>query len=145
MHHALFEVLTGEYADGRPVPPVAGVAEVRRSVQDHLTRLLNARRGSLQHLPDYGLPDIAPVYQGLPYTINDLVDNIRNTILRYEPRLVDVQVKARNVKQGDHILYVDIDARLSSGHEVRFETYFYHGRAAEVRPRRQRERQQEPE
>lgn len=145
MHHALFEVLTGEYADGSPVPPVAGVAEVRRSVQDHLTRLLNARRGSLQHLPDYGLPDIGPVYEGLPYTINDLVDNIRNTILRYEPRLVDVQVRTGDIKKGARVLHVNIDARLSSGHEVRFDTYFYNGRAAEVRPRRQQERQQEPE
>ncbi len=139
MHHALFEVLTGRYADGRSLPPVAGVAEVRRSVQDHLTRLLNARRGSLRHLPDYGLPDIGPVYLGLPNTINDLVENIRTSIVRYEPRLLDVQVRARDVNKGDNVLFIDIDARLVSGHEVRFETYFFRDKAAEVWPRRRRE------
>ncbi|WMO13641.1 hypothetical protein NI376_16555 [Pseudoalteromonas piscicida] len=34
------------------------------SVCKHLTQLLNARRGVLEHLGDYGLPDVEDLYKG---------------------------------------------------------------------------------
>ena len=36
------------------------------SVLDNLQRILNSRAGTLAHLPDYGLPDMGQILQGLP-------------------------------------------------------------------------------
>ncbi len=136
MQHALFEVLAGQYAGGREIDDFPGELDVNTSIQDHLTRLLNARQGSLVHMPDYGLPDIAQLYQSLPYSIDDLVQAIKESILKYEPRLTDVQVSARKMKTGECIMHLDITARLVNGAQVQFETRFLSGGYARVQARR---------
>ena len=40
------------------------------NIREHLTCLLNSRCGSVSHLPDYGLPDLADIYRELPYSTN---------------------------------------------------------------------------
>ena len=138
MHHALFEVLAGQYAGGKEIDPVPGESDLSTSIQDHLTRLLNARQGSLVHMPDYGLPDIALMYQGLPYSLDDLVDAIKRTVLKYEPRLQYVDVSYRTPARGDCVLHVEINARLVTGSKVQFETFFMSGGYARVQARRGR-------
>lgn len=138
MHHALFEVLVGHYAGGREIDPAPGEADLSTSIQDHLTRLLNARQGALVHMPDYGLPDIAQMYQGLPYSLEDLAEAIKRTILKYEPRLQQVDVGYRTPARGDCVLHVEINARLVTGGRVQFETFFLSGGYAEVKARRGR-------
>jgi len=136
MQHALFEVLAGAYANGRQIEPFPGEQDLSTSIQDHLTRLLNARQGSLVHMPDYGLPDIAQLYQSLPYSLDDLAAAIKQSILKYEPRLTNVQVSHRPVNKGDSIIHIDINARLVNGQEVQFETRFLSGGYARVQARR---------
>ena len=38
------------------------------SVCKHINLLLNSHRGVLSHMPDYGLPDVEDIYEGLPYS-----------------------------------------------------------------------------
>jgi type VI secretion system protein len=111
---------------------------LRLSIVDHLTRLLNSRRGALAHLPEHGLPDIAQVYQGLPYSVDELVESIRRTIARFEPRLNRVDVRYEPVDKGNCVLQLEIDAYLGDGERVYFDTYFMSGGYAEVRPTRRR-------
>jgi len=132
MHHALFEILTGEYADGRAISNIPSEHDTMVSIKDHLTRLLNARLGAMQHLPDYGLPDISYMYQKLPYSLDDMVDAIRNSILKYEPRLKQVDVIYKPMSGSDCILHLAVNGRLSSGHYVQFETYFMSGGYARI-------------
>lgn len=63
------------------------------SIQAHLTQLLNTRRGMTPHLHHYGLPDIHTIYYSLPGSLEKLAGEIRETILRYEPRLRKVKVE----------------------------------------------------
>ncbi len=132
MHHALFEILTGKYADGRFISNIPSEYDVTVSIKDHLTRLLNARLGAMEHLPDYGLPDISHMYQKLPYSLDDMVEAIKNSILKYEPRLKQVDVMYKPMSGADCILHLAVNARLPTGHYVQFETYFMSGGYARV-------------
>ncbi|MFV1983380.1 MAG: type VI secretion system baseplate subunit TssE [Thiohalomonadales bacterium] len=132
MHHALFEILTGEYASGRAISNIASNYDITVSIKDHLTRLLNARLGAMEHLPDYGLPDISYMYQKLPYSLDDMVGAIRKSILKYEPRLKQVDVLYKPMSGMDCILHLAVNARLASGQYVQFETYFMSGGYARV-------------
>ena len=63
------------------------------SIQAHLSQLLNTRREMAPHLAHYGLPDIHHVYYSLPYSLNRLAEEIKQTVTHYEPRLREVEVK----------------------------------------------------
>jgi type VI secretion system protein len=134
MQHALFEVLTGCYSNGLPIEPIARASDLQMSIMDHLTRLLNARQGCMVHDPEYGLPDIGRIYQGLPYTVSELVDVIRKAILKYEPRLLRVEVNYQPIKTDDCVLHLEVAARLQNGDFVSYDTYFLSGGHAEVKP-----------
>ncbi len=140
MHHTLFEIMTGRYADGTPVPERVDLGTVSNSIRDHLGRLLNARQGTLKHLPDYGLPDIAQIFHGLPYSVDELVAAIREGILRYEPRLRQVEVRNAPRVKGDAILRLEVIGTLHSGESVLFETVFLSEGQATVKALRQRTR-----
>lgn len=132
MHHALFEILTGEYLNGQAISPIPSGYDITVSIKDHLSRLLNARLGAMEHLPDYGLPDISHMYQKLPYSLDDMVNAIRKSILKYEPRLKQVDVHYNPMSGADCILHLAVNARLTSGEYVQFETYFMSGGYARV-------------
>jgi type VI secretion system protein len=40
--------------------------QVILSVLDNIQHILNARAGTISHLPDYGLPDMTKILQGMP-------------------------------------------------------------------------------
>ncbi len=140
MHHTLFEILTGHYADGTTVPDRVDIGTVSNSIRDHLGRLLNARQGTIRHLPDYGLPDIAQIFHGLPYSVTELVDAIREGILRYEPRLQQVEVRHAPLVRGEAFLRLEVIGTLHSGENVMFETVFLSEGQATVKALRQQTR-----
>ncbi|HPS78520.1 MAG TPA: type VI secretion system baseplate subunit TssE [Thermoanaerobaculaceae bacterium] len=83
----------------RMLGPLPGVASahpprwVGDPVRDHLMLLLNTRRGSVPHLPGYGLPDVSEFYQDYPGSLAELRRLVEQLIDRYETRLVNVQVR----------------------------------------------------
>lgn len=82
-HQSLFQRLE------RPATPASAVT----SVASHLGKMLSIRAGSVQTLPDYGLPDLNDMNQSLHESLAQSRLLIERFIRAYEPRLKDVRVK----------------------------------------------------
>jgi len=104
----------------------------------HLERLLNARRGTLVHLPDYGMPDLADVYESLPYSVDGLVAAVKSCIETYEPRLRRVQVRHLRRSGSSIRLQLEISAEVIGGGMVHYQTCFESGGAIQVDAPRQK-------
>jgi type VI secretion system protein len=91
------------------------------SVLDNVRRILNSRAGTLSHLPDYGLPDMGTVLQGLPATAQTLMTTIQQTLLKYEPRLAAVNIEMLPQILPGHLDYA-LDAQLKDGEHLTFAT-----------------------
>jgi len=102
------------------------------SVCLHLNSLLNSRRGVLAHMNDYGLPDVEDIYEGLPYSQQTLAFEVKKLIEKYEPRVRSVRVLAKDIKQNDCVINLDIQAFLVSGLSLQFSTKFATGGKANV-------------
>jgi type VI secretion system protein len=79
-----------------PLPGSAQRSPVRwvgDPIRNHLMLLLNTRRGSLGHIPEYGMPDVASYYSDYPTSLSYLRSEIMDLIRRFEPRLSDVNVR----------------------------------------------------
>ena len=132
MNDTLFDLLTGSYIDETPIHAVAEQERLVKSVHSHLSRLLNSRQGCLKHLPDYGLPDVAEMYQGLPYSMPDLMQAIKKTIERYEPRLKHVTVNHAPIDDQDCVVHLQIKGQVGNGDQLKFDTYFLSGGKASL-------------
>ena len=88
---SLFERLGGE-ADQRR--GLSREASAQASVAAHLAKMLSTRAGSVQTLPDYGLPDLNDMRLSLHDALTQAREAIEEFIERYEPRLSQVQVTA---------------------------------------------------
>ena len=98
------------------------------SIQAHLVVLLNTRRGMIEHLPDYGLPDIHYVYYSLPKSLEILAEDIKNTVETYEPRLRKVVVKRVSQDKDVFRALYTIEAEIAEGSGISrltFETMVY--------------------
>lgn len=131
MSYALFDVLTREGIETAE-PRQARV----QSIRAHLERLLNAWRGTLVHLPDYGMPDMAEIYENLPYSIDHLVAEVRRSIEKYEPRLLRIRVSHLGRADARNRLQLEISAEIFGGGTVCFQTRFESGGATRVQARR---------
>lgn len=84
-----------------------------QAILAHLQNMLNTRQGSSLTCPDYGLAEISEVLHDFPEAIGIMQRAIKNSILTYEPRLKNVQV--RHIKnEGTHsmILEYEITAQI---------------------------------
>lgn len=137
MEAGLIDVLLGRFLSGEALFDEDERQHKLLSIIDNLTRLFNTRRGSLAHLPDYGLPDVSQVYRELPYSIDGLRAAIKDVIEKYEPRLRRVRVeKQEKDKDGEYDMRVSfiVSAELLKGQRVQFQTTFASNDLAEVRP-----------
>ena len=86
---SLFERLCGEASQragwSREVAAMASVAT-------HLAKMLSTRAGSVQTLPDYGLPDLNDMRLSLHDSLQQARIAIERFIEAYEPRLSEVRV-----------------------------------------------------
>lgn len=89
------------------------------SVLDNVQRILNSRAGSISHLPDYGLPDMGLILQGLPAAAHGLMSTLANTLLKYEPRLAAINIELLPQIQPGHLEYA-LDMQLKEGEQVTF-------------------------
>ena len=73
------------------------------SVINHLQNLLNTHQGSVLIADDYGIPDITNSHgEGITELTQRIENTLRQTILKYEPRLNKVQVKL--LSENDDVL-----------------------------------------
>ena len=84
---SLYEMLAGNFTGGLELKQVSEQDQVILSVLDNMQRVLNCRAGTLAHLPDYGLPDMTKILQGMPGTAHQLMATLSVVLLKYEPRL----------------------------------------------------------
>ena len=122
MHNiSLFNLLVGYFTHEGIEPVDADLAYfrqlseielIRRSVIDNLTMVLRTRQGSVAHLPDFGLPDIMQVYIDSGYSFDPLKKQIRDTILKYEPRIASVRLENPQFDKPNMRLFLKIMATI---------------------------------
>lgn len=120
---SLYEMLTGNFTGGLELHQVNEQNQVILSVLDNMQRILNCRAGTLAHLPDYGLPDMTKILQGMPGTAHQLLKTFSDVLLKYEPRLQSITVILLDQKIPGELRYA-IDAELKGIGLVRYGTDF---------------------
>jgi type VI secretion system protein len=116
-------MLLGNFSGELPLQQVSEDNQVILSVLDNMQRILNCRAGTLAHLPDYGLPDMTKILQGMPGTAHQLMDALASVLLKYEPRLQSINVALLEQTQPGELRYA-IDAELKGLGLVRYGTEF---------------------
>ncbi|NCE93530.1 type VI secretion system baseplate subunit TssE [Pseudomonas sp. L13] len=116
---SLYEILLQNFDGELDLHRVREEDQQTLSVLDNLQRILNSRAGSLSHLPDYGLPDMGQILQGLPATAHALMNTLMHTLLKYEPRLAAVNVELLPQTLPGHLEYA-LDVQLKAGEQVTF-------------------------
>lgn len=94
-----------------------------KSIKNHLILLFNSRQGSLQHLPNYGLPDLHKIYQDLPHSLHIFTRHLKEVIEKYEPRLTHIKVNYKSIQQHICVIYFEISAQVICGKSLCFDTY----------------------
>ena len=101
-----------------------GPDAVVESIADNLGRLLNTRRGSIEHLPEYGLPDLTEIYRDVPESIVALREAVREAVTAFEPRLRRVQVTHHATDPYDMQIVLVLHGELPDRQRVEFRTTF---------------------
>lgn len=89
---SLFERLAGQAPVRRGKADGEAEAQLMGSVTMHLGKMLSTRAGSVQTLPDYGLPDLNDMRLSLHDALQQARLSIERFIEAYEPRLSRVRV-----------------------------------------------------
>jgi len=100
------------------------VEALMESVRGQLRRILNARQGMSEAMPDYGLPAITDLLIGEDAILR-VQEALRTTIEKYEPRLRRVRVVQVANEDHPHVLSFRVEAVLvgrSGEHRVWYET-----------------------
>ncbi|KAA0261510.1 type VI secretion system baseplate subunit TssE [Hafnia alvei] len=120
---SLYEMLTLNFGGELDLQRVSERDQVILSVLDNMQRILNSRAGTLAHLPDYGLPDMSQILQGMPGSAHGLLSLLSATLLKYEPRLESLSITLLPQTRSGHLEYT-LEARLKELGLVRFGTEF---------------------
>lgn len=105
---SLYDILVGQFAsesrnldetDFTELDDLTEEQKLRSSIIENLRMVLSTRQGSVQHLPDFGMPDILQLYFNSNNSIEPIKKEIKNVILKYEPRIADVQVHKSDFDQ----------------------------------------------
>ena len=120
---SLYEMLYGNFTGGLDLHQVSEENQVILSVLDNMQRILNCRAGTLAHLPDYGLPDMTKILQGMPGTAHQLMGTLSDVLLKYEPRLKKITVVMLEQSVPSELRYA-VDAELKGIGLVRYGTEF---------------------
>ncbi|ATF94576.1 type VI secretion system lysozyme-like protein [Cedecea neteri] len=120
---SLYEMLYGNFTGGLDLHQVSEQNQTILSVLDNMQRILNCRAGTLAHLPDYGLPDMTKILQGMPGTAHELMGTLSVVLLKYEPRLKKITVVLLEQNIPGELRYA-IDVELRGIGLVRYGTEF---------------------
>ncbi|MCJ8170460.1 type VI secretion system baseplate subunit TssE [Atopomonas sediminilitoris] len=107
---SLFERLSGQAPARVSKADAEGV--LTHSIALHLGKMLSTRAGSVQTLPDYGLPDLNDMRLSLHDSLQQARVSIERFIEAYEPRLSRVRVHTLPRAHDPLRLAFDIEAQL---------------------------------
>jgi len=127
MKSSIYDILRGSFrCEDSLQHPLAEQHCRILSIVDNLDRLFNTRRGTIQHMADYGLPAISEIYRDLPESIPELESAIRVAVETYEPRLTNVRVRhcQKSERSFDLTLAFILSADVAGKHAIRFKTTF---------------------
>lgn len=120
---SLYEMLSGHFAGGLPLESLTEEDQVILSVMDNIRRIINSRAGSLSHLPDYGLPDMSKLIQGLPGTAHNMIHVLSASLLKYEPRIKSLSLVLLPQEAFGTLRY-SLDVELHEQGLIRYGTEF---------------------
>ena len=120
---SLYEMLMSGFSGELPLEQVGERDQLILSVMDNMQRIMNCRAGTLAHLPDYGLPDLSVIHQGMTAGIHGLIHQIEEALRRYEPRLSQLRVELLPQPRPGHLNYL-IHAELPARGWIRFDGGF---------------------
>lgn len=96
------------------------------SVLEHLVRVLNTKKGSVEIDPEFGVPDLTNMSSSFSSdSIPELEEAIKSVIVHYEPRLKEVSVHFQTQQDDLLALRFSIAAKLvtdEKGKSIVFET-----------------------
>ncbi len=87
----------------------------RKSIVDHLTRLLNTRQGSAPIDHSYGMSDLSNIAGSFAVgTTEAICEEVAIQISRYEPRLANPRITVSNSSEERNVIALrfDVSARL---------------------------------
>jgi len=99
---SLYDILVGQFSsesknidetDFMQLDQLTEEQQLRSSIVENLRMVLTTRQGSVQHLPDFGMPDILQLIFNSDNSIEQIKKEIRKVILKYEPRISELQVQ----------------------------------------------------
>jgi type VI secretion system protein len=99
---SLYNILLGQFVSEVINPDEIGPRQFENLTEDqklslsiieNLRMILTTRRGSILHLPDFGISDILQIYLASDNPVESLKKEIKDVILKYEPRIGDVQIQ----------------------------------------------------
>ncbi len=133
MTHTILDILTST-ADLSGTEDNSGEQE-KNSICQHLRRLLNSRCDSLTHRPDFGMPDIAELYLGMPYSSEALMMTMRYAVAQFEPRLQQPQVREFDITPRQGQIHYELSGTASNGQAMRFIVSCCRSGCIEIRTR----------
>jgi len=104
-------------------------------IRDHLTLLLNAHQGAVEHLPDYGMPDMASFYADYPASLTGLRKAVEKLIQTYEPRLLNPKVQLIEADTGEFRVSLIISGEIEEsdgGSRVTYRTTIFNDGRTEL-------------
>lgn len=99
---SLYNILLGQFVSEVINPDEIGPQQFENLTEDqklslsiieNLRMILTTRRGSILHLPDFGISDILQIYLASDNPVESLKKEIKDVILKYEPRIGEVQIQ----------------------------------------------------
>lgn len=99
---SLYNILLGQFISEVLNPDEIGPQQFERLTEDqkislsiieNLRMILTTRRGSILHLPDFGISDILQIYLSSENPVESLKQEIKEVILKYEPRVSEVRIE----------------------------------------------------
>ncbi|MCY1395015.1 Lysozyme [compost metagenome] len=118
---SLYEMLLQNFDGELDLCRISEEDQLTLSVLDNLQRILSSRAGTLSHLPDYGLPDMGLILQGLPASAHGLMSSMTATLMKYEPRVAAVNIELLPQAQPGHLDYA-LEIQLKVGNRLTFGT-----------------------
>lgn len=90
-----------------------GAAEMDEdeSIRLSLLRMLTTRQGSVQALPEYGLPDLNDLSLSISEIVTQSSKAIASCIRKYEPRLSEVSVQCERLPRNALVMAFTISAQ----------------------------------
>lgn len=82
----------------------------KKSIVDHLTRLLNTRQGSVPIDADYGISDLSNIAGSFAVgTTEAICEEVATQIIRYEPRLANPRITIGNSTEERNVIALRFD------------------------------------